>query len=579
MKKMGRRSLCVLFVMAMLLGVTACGTVKNEEKPQETEHVKQEADLAPGSEEQAKMEESSEAEERPESEETQTVVPEEQRALLNVVKTSIGCQYSESVNDEWHSVEAAKEFFLLEEESAKYYPDLAKSLEDLKNQNDRIVETTMDSLMENFTEVVVNGGIGANLEDKTTCSVLRADGSYFSFMEQNESYYGGAHGGYMITGMAFDVNTGERVSLSDIVKDADRLKEIVAKQLDEVYGDIFYEDVYQMIDAYDLDGFTWSMDASGITLYFNQYELAPYVEGMQTIELTSEDYPELLEQSCFEPQEQYVLELCANEEYAVDVDNDGVKEKITVERSVDEYDYYTTNILLDGQTVKSDVEDFDADFYLVKCKDAGYLYVFHRVENDYSILEVFDLATGSLVPWDDGNSNLFLPSTYAGHEEDGRYYYETNSPVFLNPELIYLSSRLDTLSTYSGTKKYHVGESGLPVSDDEAYTVDAGFLLKAKADVPCKIMQEDGTVTDENGVIPAGTFFKIVSATKDEVWGVEAIDYVPESEEYDLNYFMVNEDTTYDTDTFYYIQIDREYGDTIDGRDIWELLDGLMYAG
>lgn len=579
MKKTGRRPFCVLFVMAMLMSATACGTVKNEEKPQEPEPAKQEADQTPGSEEKTEIEESSEAEERSESEETQTVVPEEKSALFNVVKTSMGCQYSESVNDEWHSVETLQDFFLLEDESAKYYPALAKALEDYKNENESTIETTMGSLMENFTDVVVNGGLGVDLEDRTTRSVLRADQSYFSFLEQNESYYGGAHGGYMITGMTFDVNTGVRVTLSDLIRDADRLKEIVAKQLDEVYGDIFYEDVYQMIDAYDLDGFTWSMDASGITLYFNQYELAPYVEGMQTIELTSEDYPELLEQSCFEPQEQYVLELCANEDYAVDVDNDGVKEKLTVERSVDEYDYYTTNILLDGQTVKSDVEDFDADFHLVKCKDAGYLYIFHRVENDYSILEVFDLATGSLVPWDDGNSNLFLSSTYAGHEEDGRYYYETNSPVFLNPELIYLSSRLDTLSTYSGTKKYHVGESGLPVSDDEVYTVDAGFLLKAKVDVPCKIMQEDGTVTAENGVIPAGTFFKIVSATETEVWCVQAIDYVPESEEYDLNYFMVNEDTTYDTNTLYYIQIDREYGDTIDGRDIWELLDGLMYAG
>ena len=44
-------------------------------------------------------------------------------------------------------------------------------------------------------------------------------------------------------------------------------------------------------------------------------------------------------------------------------------------------------------------------------------------------------------------------------------------------------------------------------------------------------------------------------------------------------YFMVNDDTTYDTDVLYHIRVDREYGDTIGGRDVWELLDGLMYAG
>ena len=149
----------------------------------------------------------------------------------------------------------------------------------------------------------------------------------------------------------------------------------------------------------------------------------------------------------------------------------------------------------------------------------------------------------------------------------------------MNPEEFYLSSRLDTLSTYNGTKKYHVGEDGLPVTEDEAYVVDVNFMLKAKADVPCEVWKEDGTVMDENAVIPAGTFFRIVSATEDEIWGVKAIDYVPDSEEYDLNYFMVNDDTTYDTDVLYHIQVDREYGDTIGGRDVWELLDGLMYAG
>ena len=107
----------------------------------------------------------------------------------------------------------------------------------------------------------------------------------------------------------------------------------------------------------------------------------------------------------------------------------------------------------------------------------------------------------------------------------------------------------------------------------------AGFLLKAKEDIPCKVMKEDGTVIEENGVLPAGTFFKIVSATETEVWGVKAIDYVPESEEYDLNFFPVDANTTYDTNTFYCIQLDSENGDTIAGRSIWELLDGLMYAG
>ena len=96
MKKMRNRWLCALFGMAMLVNVTACGAVTKEEKYQETEPAKQEA------------EQITEPEEQPE--ETVSIVPEEKTAPLNVIKTSIGCQYSGSVNDEWHSVETMQDF-------------------------------------------------------------------------------------------------------------------------------------------------------------------------------------------------------------------------------------------------------------------------------------------------------------------------------------------------------------------------------------------------------------------------------------------------------------------------------------
>ena len=51
-----------------------------------------------------------EPEETPVPEETVSIVPEEKTAPLNVIKTSIGCQYSGSVNDEWHSVETMQDF-------------------------------------------------------------------------------------------------------------------------------------------------------------------------------------------------------------------------------------------------------------------------------------------------------------------------------------------------------------------------------------------------------------------------------------------------------------------------------------
>ena len=127
MKKTRNRWLCALFVMAMLMNLTACGAVKKEEKPWETEAVKQEPDQIV------------KAEEQPEPKETGTIIPEETKSLLNVVKTSVGCQYSDSVDGEWHMVEVMQDCRVLENDSAKDYPRLAKALEDYKNDNESTI--------------------------------------------------------------------------------------------------------------------------------------------------------------------------------------------------------------------------------------------------------------------------------------------------------------------------------------------------------------------------------------------------------------------------------------------------------
>ena len=62
--------------------------------------------------------------------------------------------------------------------------------------------------------------------------------------------------------------------------------------------------------------------------------------------------------------------------------------------------------------------------------------------------------------------NLRLPGTGTWKDlEDGSVYLETTSPEFLHPEHFLLSSNLDVLSTYRGTRAYHVGKDGIPVAD------------------------------------------------------------------------------------------------------------------
>ena len=132
---MNKRWLCVLMVLAMMVNVTACSDVKKEQESQETESVEQESDRSGEQEEQSQ--------ESLIPEDAEEMVAEEKPALLNIMKTSLECQRSESVNDAWNFVEARQDYFLLEEDSAKDYPNLAKSLEKRKTEYESMLDGSM----------------------------------------------------------------------------------------------------------------------------------------------------------------------------------------------------------------------------------------------------------------------------------------------------------------------------------------------------------------------------------------------------------------------------------------------------
>ena len=97
-------------------------------------------------------------------------------------------------------------------------------------------------------------------------------------------------------------------------------------------------------------------------------------------------------------------------------------------------------------------------------------------------------------------------------------------------------------------------------------------------DIPCDIVSGEDMNNATSGNIPAGTFIKIVSATKDKVFAVEAVGYLPEENNEMYGYYE-DENTKYNTAEMFCIQLDYAFGNTINERDVWELFDGLMYAG
>lgn len=568
---MKKRIISTSLVLTIALLAAACGNKAKEnanalsQNEQQTEAAWQE------SEQQETEKQTAEKENAADSGEEQ-----DENAPLGIYKTELSNSHFEMLNDNYYSLYATNQYFLADEKTTLRYPELADALMQLKEQKEHNFDMATESLLDSQQFMIETESYPIDLTDYTECRVLRADNVLFSFIETNENYYGGAHGMYSVAGYAFDVETGKNLSFTDIVVDETKIRDLIAEKLDEEYGDIFFDDIHNLIDQYDFNSLCWSISYFDVTLYFNPYDLGPYASGSQQVVFPFSEYADLFDEKYLSVPEQFVTQLSEYEQFCMDVNGDGKNEDIGLSSKYLEDDCLSVLISVDGKETDSDSWSYRIDTYLIKVQNKVYLYLFEHHENDYVTLKVYDFAKEDFVEND--NANLYIPEKSNFEERDNISFCESTSPVFSNPGKVRMASRLETLSTYQGTKEYHVNESGMLVTDDDYYDVEVSFLIKTLEDIPCQIVSGEEMNTSESGTIPAGTFVKIISATEDKVFVVEAIGYAPD-ENTDMYGFYEDDNTQYNTEEIFCIQLDEEFGNTLNGRDVWELFDGLMYAG
>ena len=568
---MKKRIISTSLVLTIALLAAACGNKAKEnanalsQNEQQTEAAWQE------SEQQETEKQTAEKENAADSGEEQ-----DENAPLGIYKTELSNSHFEMLNDNYYSLYATNQYFLADEKTTLRYPELADALMQLKEQKEHNFDMATESLLDSQQFMIETESYPIDLTDYTECRVLRADNVLFSFIETNENYYGGAHGMYSVAGYAFDVETGKNLSFTDIVVDETKIRDLIAEKLDEEYGDIFFDDIHTLIDQYDFNSLCWSISYFDVTLYFNPYDLGPYASGSQQVVFPFSEYADLFDEKYLSVPEQFVTQLSEYEQFCLDVNGDGKNEDIGLSSKYLEDDCLSVLISVDGKETDSDSWSYRIDTYLIKVQNKVYLYLFEHHENDYVTLKVYDFAKEDFVEND--NANLYIPEKSNFEERDNISFCESTSPVFSNPGKVRMASRLETLSTYQGTKEYHVNESGMLVTDDDYYDVEVSFLIKTLEDIPCQIVSGEEMNTSESGTIPAGTFVKIISATEDKVFVVKAVGYAPD-ENNDMYGFYEDDNTKYNTEEIFCIQLDEEFGNTLNGRDVWELFDGLMYAG
>ena len=443
----------------------------------------------------------------------------------------------------------------LSDDDGKDYPELQTALA----QYARSEQKRMKKLFKSTAKDVEKIGTGAQeWSIRNWMSVARADSRVVSLMTHYSDYLGGAHGMFYTDGINFDPVTGKKLVLKDIFVSTDKLPEILEKKLLKKYGrNAFFNaeqegtSIFAPIieareentgtetgtgteaaagtesaagteatagtetDAEDSgtvtlreEEYTWCVTNDGVMFYFAPYLLGPYASGefeclipFRQENLFQTVYTETAKKYAHALAWDYEDEQGGGLSYQADLDGDGMQDKLSIERTAcDEYGGdFTVKITYKGAKWKKKIHGYSFSPVLMHLDNGkNYLYLGVTMENDYPEMYVFSLTKKGVKK---------VGSKYLGFhgEEDAGGQYYTSVPA--DPEKFKLDTRLDTLSTYTGWKKYHVGKNGMPAADMAYYRTETSIIMTSIRTMKLAIVNEKGKKI-KTKKIPKGTKFR-----------------------------------------------------------------------
>lgn len=121
------------------------------------------------------------------------------------------------------------------------------------------------------------------------------DGNYMSFIQERYEYYGGAHGMPIWMGYVFNLETGERLLLPDILSNTEEeLKDIVTRYFGEKIDQSpseFWEDAKETVyDAISLETTDFALTDDGICFYMHPYMISAYAAGFQEVTIPYSEF-------------------------------------------------------------------------------------------------------------------------------------------------------------------------------------------------------------------------------------------------------------------------------------------------
>ncbi len=336
----------------------------------------------------------------------------------------------------------------LAEDEAVKYNKLQASLDAYYDNSVNLTEFTAEEMRNVVADAIAYGNEDAffGCSDEKIARIARADSNYLSLYVSRYGYMGGAHPDYSYTGVNFDSQTGEKLSIYDVITDMDKLMDIVAEKLEKDYSDIFeYLDLDYLnrfrsdavTDSEERPGIDFVITSEGIAVIFNTYILGPYVIGAQIIDIYYDEAPEIFVEKLLDVPSKYVLLNTIEMPVKLDFDGDGERETVVVDVFITEDDemyYETYNITCGQKSLTLEHYAFTHENYVVCIDGHYYLYFYESVEAQ-TVLSIIDLSTMEVVDEQTYIYEMIEDTIQYGYEElaDGARY-STSAPAFTDPD-------------------------------------------------------------------------------------------------------------------------------------------------
>lgn len=467
---------------------------------------------------------------------------------------------------------------VLSDEEATAYPELNQALTLEYDTLKKSTQEDLNNLKESAEEMVeyMQGDDNMQLIAEYAPYVLRADENVVSYEQFYDDYYGGAHGYHSYAGFTFDTKTGKKLDLYDVITGEESVKAGIIQELKNKYAsedglvenntpeedaDAFFE----YVDSKDQSGaVAWSLGADRLNIYYNPYNIGSWALGIVSVSLPFEKYPDAVKEEYKMGPSDYSVKIGIYADYSADIYNDGSFSDVSVyPDGTDDYANSALRIQIqdeNGQVTSRVFDDmyyFTMEAYYVKTGNRHFLHVFTHSENDWTADNVYEITNGQIRDLGYVEGTPALIRYEYNYNEDSLFTNSEDVAAYNDPGALYLEKTMNAFSTYSGSRHYHVGSSGLLESSDPYVVGPAEIVVTVKKALTVKKTDASGRENGKTEVIPVGTKLYF---------------YMTDNESYVI--------FRYDGDQYGKVSMyNSDWPQKINGEELESVLDGLIFAG